>query len=73
MIADKSRLYSGGIFDDPQCGTKPAHAVTVVGYDEESYIIKNSWGTEWGEAGFFRMVRGKNMCGIANMAAVPMA
>ena len=61
------------ITNNPNCGTAPAHAVTVVGYDEESYIIKNSWGSHWGMGGFFRMIRGKNMCGIANHASVPIA
>ena len=66
-------FYTGGLYDNPDCGTDPAHAVTVVGYDEESYIVKNSWGSAWGEHGFIHMARGKNICGIANHAAVPIA
>ena len=65
-------FFSGdGIYSNKNCGVSPAHAVTVVGYDEESYIIKNSWGPSWGNDGFFRMQRGSNMCGIANHASVP--
>ena len=33
------------------CG---GHAVCLVGYDEQSFIIRNSWGTEWGDGGFAR-------------------
>ncbi len=66
-------FYTGGLYDNPDCGTDPAHAVTVVGYDEESYIVKNSWGSAWGEHGFIRMARGLNICGIANHASVPIA
>merc|ERR1711871_1132192 len=72
-VQEDFEFYTGGLYDNPDCGTDPAHAVTVVGYDEESYIVKNSWGTAWGEHGFIRMARGKNICGIANHAAVPIA
>ena len=46
------------------------HAVLIVGYgtqdDVDYWTVKNSWGTEWGESGYYRMVRGSNHCGIAN-------
>ncbi len=47
----------------PQVG---GHAVVIVGWGEEKgikyWIIRNSWGEEWGDKGYFRMVRGVNDC-----------
>ena len=46
----------------------PDHAVVVVGYGTENgvdyWLIKNSWGTQWGEKGYMRIKRGVGMCGI---------
>lgn len=50
------------------------HAVLVVGYgfdeklQEKYWIVKNSWGPNWGEKGFFRIKRGVDECGIESLA-----
>ena len=65
------QFYSGGILDISDLFCDPDsinHAVTLVGYgaeDEQDYwIVKNSWGENWGEEGYFRIARGKGTCGI---------
>ncbi|KAH7672352.1 Actinidain protein [Dioscorea alata] len=66
------QLYKKGIFTS-YCGTKVDHAVTIVGYDTASsidyWIIKNSWGDFWGEAGYMRLERNikaiSGKCGVA--------
>ena len=50
------------------CGTQLDHDITIVGYTPTTFIIKNSWGTTWGEAGFGEIKRGvapNGTCGIA--------
>ena len=42
---------------------KNSHAVVIVGHTKKNWIIKNSWGTEWGDAGFFKVtMRGEANC-----------
>ncbi|XP_068600017.1 digestive cysteine proteinase 2 [Brachionichthys hirsutus] len=70
-------FYSSGIYDEPNCNPNNlSHAVLLVGYGSEGgqefWIIKNSWGTSWGEGGYMRIIRdGRNICGIASYALYP--
>ena len=75
------QFYKSGVFTG-SCGTELDHGVTAVGYgvsdDGRKYwLVKNSWGTEWGEEGYIRMQRGvaaeEGLCGIAMMASYPTA
>ena len=58
------------------CGVGIDHALSIVGYGVENstpfWILKNQWGTKWGENGYMRLGRdagkGPGKCGI-NMAA----
>jgi len=71
--ASPMQRYHGGI-DNPLFCLKASldHAVLVVGYGTENgkdyWKIKNSWNTDWGEDGYYRIVRGHNKCGLANDA-----
>ncbi|XP_026091600.1 cathepsin L1-like [Carassius auratus] len=70
-------FYSSGIYKESRCNPNNLnHAVLVVGFGSENgkdyWIIKNSWGTGWGEGGYMRMIRnGKNTCGIASYGLYP--
>ncbi|XP_059442479.1 vignain [Corylus avellana] len=73
------QFYSEGVYTG-KCGTELDHGVAVVGYgitlDGTKYwIVKNSWGAEWGEKGYIRMQRGisekEGLCGIAMEASYP--
>jgi len=79
--ADQSgfQLYYSGVYNDPSCGKVLDHGVLAVGYGTDGasglpyWKVKNSWGTNWGEKGYIRMVRNINECGIADETSIPTA
>ncbi|XP_024994553.1 vignain-like [Cynara cardunculus var. scolymus] len=73
------QFYSEGVFNG-FCGTELDHGVAIVGYGTTQegigyWIVRNSWGPEWGEQGYIRMQRGINspegLCGLAMEASYP--
>ncbi|OQR76371.1 cathepsin L-like [Tropilaelaps mercedesae] len=64
------QLFRGGIYDNPRCPKDVDHVISIVGYGSEDgrdyWIVKNSWGTHWGENGFAKILRGSNQCGIVS-------
>ena len=76
------QLYKSGVLTS-ECGTTLDHGVLVVGYGSEGtetedyYLVKNSWGTTWGDEGYIKLGRGpqyndgQGQCGILLQASYP--
>lgn len=72
------QFYRGGVYYDHRCTDYDLdHAVLVVGYDtdekgQDYWLVKNSWGVDWGTQGYIKMARNReNHCGIATAASYP--
>lgn len=71
-------FYSNGVYYEPECGKKEDqldHAVLLVGYgkayDQNYWLVKNSWSTYWGNDGYILMSAKDNNCGVATAATFP--
>ena len=65
--------YSSGVLDTSRCGTSLDHAVLVTGWGHDSksgldyWMVKNSWGTRWGDKGYIKLAAqadGHGICGV---------
>ncbi|KAJ1374495.1 peptidyl-prolyl cis-trans isomerase cpr6 [Parelaphostrongylus tenuis] len=60
--------YAGGVYVHTGGKLGGGHAVKLIGWGIDQgtpyWLIANSWNTDWGEDGFFRIVRGVDECGI---------
>jgi hypothetical protein len=74
VMVDGSRLqhYTAGIMSHKSgCSgdwSKLNHAATLVGYNaqDQSFLLRSSWSSSWGEQGYFRLAFGGNSCGVSN-------
>uniref|UniRef100_A0AC35EUK5 Uncharacterized protein n=1 Tax=Panagrolaimus sp. PS1159 TaxID=55785 RepID=A0AC35EUK5_9BILA len=66
------QYYTGGVFsmDEGICMADKIgyHSPVIVGYSSDYWIVKNSWGTYWGENGYLRLKRGINACDMTSEA-----
>ena len=78
--ADKRTFqsYTSGILNSTACGTNLDHGVLAVGYGTENgqdyYLVKNSWGSSWGDNGYVKIANtgnGDGICGIQMGAVRP--
>nr|CAH04635.1 silicatein beta [Suberites domuncula]CAH05007.1 silicatein-B protein SILICAbge_SUBDO [Suberites domuncula]CAI46304.1 silicatein beta [Suberites domuncula] len=71
------QFYSDGVLNVPYCSSSTlSHALVVIGYGKYSgqdyWLVKNSWGPNWGVRGYGKLARNKgNKCGIATAASFP--
>lgn len=72
-VPDALENYTGGIFCDETGDMNIVHDISVVGYGETNgqkyWLVRNSWGTHWGEDGLFQVCRGTNNIAIESDCA----
>jgi cathepsin B len=70
-VYDDFLSYTSGIYKHVSGAYDGGHAVKIIGWGVDSsgtkyWIVANSWNVHWGEAGFFRILKGVDECGIEN-------
>jgi C1A family cysteine protease len=75
LDAGPMQFYQGGIDNPTDCDPNAIdHCVTLVGYGVQNGVkfwkLKNSWNTNWGEKGYYRLIRGTGACGINKVITI---
>ena len=74
---DSFQFYHEGVYDPKKCGSKDSqldHGVLAIGYGTTPmnyWLMKNSWGKDWGLDGYFEMAMDNNKCGICTSSVYP--
>ena len=67
-VTEEFENYTQGIFQDKTGDLNIVHDISIVGYGVENgikyWVVRNSWGSHWGESGFARVIRGVNNLAI---------
>uniref|UniRef100_A0A673U887 Cathepsin B n=1 Tax=Suricata suricatta TaxID=37032 RepID=A0A673U887_SURSU len=70
-------LYKSGVYQHVTGEMMGGHAVRILGWGVENgtpyWLVGNSWNTDWGDNGFFKILRGRDHCGIESevVAGIP--
>ena len=68
VVYDDFPTYKSGVYQKTSSTQLGGHAVLMLGWGVEDgtpyWLIKNSWNEQWGDGGYFKMLRGSNECGI---------
>ncbi|XP_048830738.1 cathepsin B-like [Brienomyrus brachyistius] len=76
FVFDDFLLYKSGVYQHVSGTEVGGHAVKILGWGTENgtpyWLAANSWNTDWGDNGFFKILRGQNHCGIESMIVAGM-
>ncbi|KHJ80475.1 papain family cysteine protease [Oesophagostomum dentatum] len=76
IVYSDFRAYKKGIYKHTYGAQLGGHAIKIVGWGVENgtkyWTISNSWNSDWGENGYFRMIRGINDCRLESQAVAGM-
>ncbi|UYV74043.1 CTSB [Cordylochernes scorpioides] len=69
--------YKSGVYQHHSSEVLGGHAIKILGWGTENgtpyWLVANSWNSDWGDKGFFKILRGQNECGIEDeiVAGIP--
>lgn len=69
--------YKSGVYQHHSGDVLGGHAIRILGWGEENgvpyWLVANSWNPDWGDKGYFKIIRGQNECGIEDSIVAGLA